>query len=846
MKKFGKAAFMAALVGISALAFSGCGKKDDGAEGPADGYVYVPEYAQMELACDYIDSNRMVVSGDDLFIFAEEYDEEAGRSARSLYKYDLLENKGEKLPVEIGENCYVNNMALGSDGNLFLIVDNYIAGENDAGSTDTAGEEPVADTTAADEEPADGTATAAADEELADATATAAADEEPADGTDTTAADEEPADADTAAADEDSAADGPDASMGEGEAAEAIVRGTNALELWTVSTQDGSVASSKEITGIMGDTQYSYVQYFCADGQGNLYFGNGDNAIFVFDKDLNKICEITTDNWINCMATSKEGDVYILTYGETGLVLKKVDLATKKLGEPMEGINDRYGNLRLYASAEKSFLMSSSNTLSRIDLAAGTSQEEFSWLDVDVDGNSLAMVGELSDGRFWAIVNENSPSASTAMGERSFGLIYLSRKKASEVPKKDEIVLGTMWLNSDVRSNLIDFNKTNEKYRITVKEYGGDDPQAGLTQFNADLTTANCPDIIDLSALDHTQYVSKGVLEDLYPYMEKSGFKKEDYLENVLKAFEMDGKLYGIMPNFFVSSVMAKTSLVGDVEGWTLSEMLDFVENKNPENVFQYGGRINIFYYCIYNNIDEFIDWESGKCSFDGEDFVRTLEFAAKFPEEPDFEEEREGISSLLRSDKVLLMQSTLSSVQEYQMMNGLFGEKATYIGYPNSQRKGNLIQANSGCLGMSSKSKHKEGAWEFMQIILTEEYQDALVREHGSWGFPIKKSALEKQFEKDMTPEYYEDENGNKVEQSKTTWGYDDFQMDIMAATKEEVDAVRALISSAERLYSNTDEQLMSIITEEAEPFFKGQKSAADVAAVIQNRIQIYVNENM
>ena len=44
-----------------------------------------------------------------------------------------------------------------------------------------------------------------------------------------------------------------------------------------------------------------------------------------------------------------------------------------------------------------------------------------------------------------------------------------------------------------------------------------------------------------------------------------------------------------------------------------------------------------IFYYCIYTNIDEFIDWEKSTCSFDSQDFVRVLEFANKFPEEPDY-----------------------------------------------------------------------------------------------------------------------------------------------------------------------------------------------------------------
>ena len=95
------------------------------------------------------------------------------------------------------------------------------------------------------------------------------------------------------------------------------------------------------------------------------------------------------------------------------------------------------------------------------------------------------------------------------------------------------------------------------------------------------------------------------------------------------------------------------------------------------------------------------------------------------------------------------------------------------------------------------------------------------------------------------MTPEYYTDENGNQVEQMKTSWGYDDFNIDIYAATGEEVDRVRSLSSSADRLAGSVNEQLAAIITEETEAFFKGQKSAEDTAGIIQNRIQIYVNEN-
>ncbi len=756
MKKNKKTILAVALLGAVLMALSGCGKKEPQEEGETKEFVYVPEYHEMDLNCDYI--YAATAAGDNVFINAVAWDEENENSQEILYKYNMLENKSEQLPMELDENSSVSGMAMGTDGNLLMAVSRYLYETNEAGD---------------------------------------------------------------------------------------VISDSSSIELWEVSANDGSVISTRDITELMGNSEYARVQYFCVDKDGNFYFSDGDSNIYVTDKELNKLFDIKVDNWINSMVTSKEGEVFASSYGETGLELKKVDLTTKKLGDVVEGLGSGYGNRQYYTGNSKSLLVGNSDQVSLFDVESGTLEDLYKWLDVDINSEDINYMGELSDGRIWALTRSYSNSSETR-GSNNYELVTLNRKNASEVAEKKEIVYGALWIDSGVKRNIIDFNKTNGEYRVTVKEYGTDDYQTGLSQMNADLTTGNCPDIIDLSALDINQYASKGILEDLYPYMEKSGINKEDYLENILKAYETDGKLYGLISQFTVSSTLAKSSLTGDINGWTLTEMLDFVEDKNPENVFQYGNRNSIFYYCIYNNIDEFINWETGECFFNDEGFIRILEFAAKFPEKVDYDGEREGMYSMLQSDKILLMQNSISSVQEFQMLTGLFGEKVAFVGYPNSERKGNLVQPNGGCMGLSSKSENKDGAWEFMKTMISEEYQDSLIREHGNWGFPIRKETLEKQFEKDMTPEYYEDENGEKVEQAKTTWGWDDFEMEIMAATQEEIDAVKALIASAEKTSSNVnDEQLTNIITEESEPFFKGQKTAADTAAIIQNRIQIYVNEN-
>lgn len=749
-KVLGAAAGLMLLIAV----LSGCGKEEKQGGQSGKEFVYVPEYANLAVSCDYM--NSITAAGDYIYFTGDTYAEEEGGEYRSsLYQYNLLENQVKELmKLDEKSNKSLSSMAVAQDGNLVAVFNNY------EDVTDENGE---------------------------------------------------------------------------------VIDSKSTLELCRISTTDGSVSDTQDITGALGESEWAYVQYLCVDNQDNIYACDGDGGIHVFSKDMQKLCDIKADGWINSMVTSREGDVYVQYYGNgSGTEFRKVDVAAKKLGDNVAGISDgSFGGI-YFTGATKSILVSSNDQVSLFDISSGTMEDLFKWLDADVNGDNVNIAGELSDGRIWAITRDYGAE------EAKYELIYLTRKKASEVKEKEEILYGALWLGSDLRKKIIDFNKTSDQYRITVKTYMTDDYETGLAQFNADLTTGSCPDIIDLSSIDFHQYASKGVLEDLYPYMEKSGIRKEEYLENVLKAFEQDGKLYGIMPQFYISTTLAKTSLIGERNGWTLSEMLDFVEENDPENVFDYASRASIFYYCIYNNIDEFIDWETGECSFEGEEFIRTLEFAAKFPEEYDYNQEREeGLSSKLRNNKLLLMQTSISSVQEYQMMNGMFGEPVSFVGYPNGEKKGNLIQPASGSVGIGAKSKHKEGAWKFVESLISEEFQDSLISEHGNYGFPIKKSALEKQFELDMKPEYYEDENGEQVEQMKTSWGYDDFSMDIYAATQEEVDGVKALIESCEKLSGNVDNQLVNIITEESEAFFKGQKSAADTAGVIQNRAQIYVNEN-
>ncbi|MEF9970886.1 MAG: hypothetical protein RR731_01070, partial [Oscillospiraceae bacterium] len=57
------------------------------------------------------------------------------------------------------------------------------------------------------------------------------------------------------------------------------------------------------------------------------------------------------------------------------------------------------------------------------------------------------------------------------------------------------------------------------------------------------------------------------------------------------------------------------------------------------------------------------------------------------------------------------------------------------------------------------------------------------------------------------------------------------------------EADQLKALINSVENTAA-FDNSMMSIINEEAEIFFAGEKSVEETANIIQSRMKIYINE--
>lgn len=617
----------------------------------------------------------------------------------------------------------------------------------------------------------------------------------------------------------------------------------------------GTELYRQDITDVCMESgdDYFYIQYAALDSENRIYAAS-EQTVFLFDADGKYNGSVKTADWINSMGNGKDGNVYITFYAGNGLSLCQVDYAAKALGQTYANVP--FGNGTLTAGLEKDFLVNDGTVLYEYDMATQTAEPLLEWLDSDINGQYVSSVCVMEDGRLAAIIDDWSSSTS------STELAMLTRTDASKIKEKTIVTIGTLWQDSTLQSRVVNFNKGSEDYRIKIIQYYDDNSRSedayndAVTALNNAITSNNGPDLINLSYVESIEALAaKGVLEDLNSYLDSSKkIKREEFLESILDAYTYNGVLTCIPKNFALTTVMGKTSMVGDKMGWTLDEMLQFVDAHQGAEIFEYASKESILQYCMSNNQNAFLDPESGECHFDSEDFRKVLEFSNRFvsQDEMDYADKGSTLSRLV-SGELLLNQTGIYGVRDYVMGLEMFGgEEVTCIGFPTVDGSvGCMMNSYDSSYGISSKSQNKEAAWAFLEFLLSDDggeedmYYD---------GLPSRKDKLEKAFQEaldDMT--YVLDENGDPVldengEPMKESHGgmswEDGTSVEYYGATEEQIADLRELIAQA-KPGSNGNSQVMQIILEEAAPFFKGQKSVEDVCNIIQSRVKLYISEN-
>ena len=440
--------------------------------------------------------------------------------------------------------------------------------------------------------------------------------------------------------------------------------------------------------------------------------------------------------------------------------------------------------------------------------------------------------------------------------------ILLIRTERAELPTVEIITVGTIWdlsIGDVVRAQAAQFNLQSRTHQIEFVTYV--DPtveptievfREALDRFILDIIAGRGPDII-LGFFENfpTEYTL-----DLYQFIDADPeLSRTDFFPNILALMEaQDGTLPFISYTFELTTMIGMSDMVGNIETWTFAEMRSLVEQAFNENVphiltdsFDREMSAEEFLLLAITRSDlDFINLEDGRANLDSDGFIELLELAAYLS--PDEHEQLFDINPMrttaarMRSGEQLLRMSNLVSANRYHMYREIFGDDMVFLGLPSSSGGRNEVFLHNS-LAISAASEHQDAAWEFIRGFLMPgvDFFPSIAYEQG---FSLRIDDFEAMVEAAMTPMFEIDADGNEVEIPRISYFFLlNLDTDLYALSQEGADELRSIVESA-NIRQIFPEGATDIILEEWHTFFRGTRSAADTARVMQNRVQILLYE--
>lgn len=643
---------------------------------------------------------------------------------------------------------------------------------------------------------------------------------------------------------------------------------------------DGSTIASLDLSDTNNedneDGMSGNLSSFAVDAAGNLYVSDYNN-IYVLDAEGNVQFKLDGSQYNGSLNRLNAQQVGVMWYNytddvnaadENGQYFVPIDLETKDWGEKVKLPSNVWS---IFPGDDAyDFYYAYNNNIYGYAAKTDTKEKLVDWLACDVDTNNMSGYAMLSDSRVAALMQDWSTDPTT------YQLIVLHRVDASEIKEKKVLTLACMYLDWNLRSMIVEYNKTNDEYRINVVDYSeyatDDDYNAGVTKLTTEIISGSVPDIFLTSNLPIDKYAAKGVIADLNTFMDGgNGLSRDYFVPQVMSALEKDGKLYELPTSFSVQTAYALSSIASQYDTWNVAAVQDaMTQLQEGATVFSDGWTKNTaLSNCLSRNLSAFVDWTTGKCEFDSEAFQQLLAFCNSFPAETSDGDGAIAYASSadiavddamwdsdatrITNGKQLMSTTGMYSFDSYIWKVYAIRDKITFTGYPTEDGSGSSFELQMP-MAISSVTKYPDAAWDFVCSIIKK--MNTIDENNYYYGFPISQAAFDAEMTDIMTEQYQLDENGEQVdwdgdgEPDKAIRGsYETMEngetvyKDVYALTQEDIDQILGVINSTRSVY-DYDQEILDIITDEVAAYFAGDKDVQTTASMIQSRVNLYVQE--
>lgn len=416
-------------------------------------------------------------------------------------------------------------------------------------------------------------------------------------------------------------------------------------------------------------------------------------------------------------------------------------------------------------------------------------------------------------------------------------MIKATETDSPTVTEKVEIVLADAYPLDEIQAAIDGFNMQNRKYRIvyqTPKEtLNTSEREDYLLALQKEISAGKGPDILGAGVVeDMDSYGKNGALLPLDDYFIG---KEELFWSGALQAGLSKGKRYGMPFGMMISYLMTDGKKNTDLTTWNARELMDYVK-KSGAKYMTYSVGDNSYYghnlYILLSDGEDptYIDWKNGISHLNEQPFLDVLEFVKEYSQ-PDNSTKKEEAAEKIRSGEFAIYSDGFQWNADIIIQNKLYDNQVNRIGYPSLEGKG--IHLLSLCLHVNSKTKYKEGIYEFFDYFLSDEGQRNLYTVNNPQCLPIRRETMEWLLNSRGEGTSYA---GAKLSQMGLTFS-------MRRLSEDEQEQVHNLLERTEPTNLEIS-SLMNIIYEEAAPFFEGQKTAKEVAEIIHSRVQLLLYE--
>lgn len=367
------------------------------------------------------------------------------------------------------------------------------------------------------------------------------------------------------------------------------------------------------------------------------------------------------------------------------------------------------------------------------------------------------------------------------------------------------------------------------------------DVEKYVNTLNTEIMTGKAPDIISVDLLPYKKYADKNLLADLSELIQSDkSFDMSQYHKGVLDAVKYNGRLYALPIGYTLNmlcgdkTIMDDPSIRLDDSKWTWQDFMEIAEKLISESgqqdisALMGVSELELLNYVMGSSYDKFIDMDKKNAEFNSPEFKEILNFCKELLDKKLVDVKTEG--RMTSRGNTLFSMAQINRQMDYLTTPQMqFNGKGKLYNLPGNGAAEAVSFSSNAMLSIYSNSKVKSEAWEFIKYLLSVDVQSGIEFE----GFPVNKEALRVSAEKSV------EMVGKGMIKIRTPDG----EVNLKPATAEDITAMEKALDKVNR-YDGADRTILKIILEEAEAFFKGQKSANEVSELIQNRVNTYLKE--